>query len=230
EFRRVLFRSNIVNGINGVVKEHRITDIILGLHQNAGTGDSFLGHTAESILSRCDTTTLIYRSIQPLATIKRHIVIIPENAEKEPGFPLWLLKVWNIARNTGAMINFYGSAQTLNVIKDVYKKNPIEAAFHLFTDWNDFLILSRDIKKDDNIIVALSRKEYISQNKNMSKVPVYLKKYFNENNFMLIYPLQSGASNSAIDYNNPSVLQPMQGNLEKLEDLGKTINNLFKRK
>lgn len=230
--REVLrYDLNTINGISGVVKEHQITDIVLGLTTKSGFGDSFLGATTEGILQRNNhVTTLIYRPVQPLATIKRLLIIIPENAEKETGFANWLLKIWNFLRNTGATAVFYGSETTLSIVREVQTKNPIECTYHTFTDWNDFLILSRDIKSNDNIIVVMSRKDYISYHKNMVKIPVYLKKYFGENNFMLIYPMQGTTDNTMRNYNNPSVLQPVQDNLARLEDLGKTINNLFKRK
>jgi len=225
------YDMNIVNGISSVVKEHRISDIILGLHNKAGITESFLGNLTNGILTKCNTTTLIYKSSQPLATIKRHIIIVPANAEREIGFPFWLLKIWNIARNAGASLVFYATNDTLKYIKEVQKKHPVEADFIEFSDWNDFLILSRDIKKDDNMFIVMSRRDYLSHNKNMSKIPAYLNNYFKETNFILIYPMQSGVrDNSKINYKNPSVLEPIQGNLELLDDIGKTLFSIFRKK
>lgn len=222
---------NIVNGISSVVKEHRITDLILGLHKKKDISESFLGNLTEGILTKCNTTTLIYKASQPLSTIKRHIVIVPVNAEKEIGFPFWLLKIWNIAKNTGGKIVFYAPSRTLRYIREVHVNHPIEAEFESFSNWDDFLILSREIKNDDNLIIVLSRKDYLSYNKGMSKIPTYLNKYFKENNFILIYPMQSGVKDkNTINYRNPSVLQPIQQNLERLDDIGKTIGNVFKKK
>lgn len=73
-------------------------------------------------------------------------------------FSFWLIKVWNIARNSGAKPEFYGQEKTLKMVREVYTKHPIEAGFHNFDDWDDSLILSRDIKTDDNLIIVLSRK------------------------------------------------------------------------
>lgn len=221
---------NIVNGISNVVKENRITDLVLGLHKKTGITESFLGNLTEGILTKCNTTTLIYKPSQPLGTIKRHIVIIPEHAEKEIGFPLWLLKVWNIGRNTGASIVFYAAKETLKYIEQIQKKHPIEMKLEEFHNWEDFLILSRDIKKDDNLIIVMSRKDHLSYNKKMLKIPDYLNNYFQDSNFILVYPMQSGVMDSSVNYRNPSVLQPMQSNLERLDDIGKTISSVFKKK
>ncbi|MCL2168055.1 MAG: cation:proton antiporter [Lentimicrobiaceae bacterium] len=218
---------NVVNGITNVVKEHKITDLILGLHKTKGISTNFLGNLTEGILTKSNTTTFIYKPYQPISTIKRHLIIVPDRAEKEIGFPFWLLKVWNIAKNTGAKLVFYSTEQTLKYIRDVNKRHPVECEFHIFDDWEDFLILSRDVKHDDNLVLVLSRRERPSYNVNMNKIPNYLNKYFKETNFILIYPIQAGVSDDLhTALKNPSVLEP----LEKLDDLGKIITNLFKRK
>jgi hypothetical protein len=216
-----------VNGITNVAKEHKITDLILGLDEKKGFSKNFLGNLTEGILTKCNITTLIYKPSQPLSTIKRHIIVAPHHAEKEIGFPFWLVKVWNIARNTGAKLVFYSTEQTLKYIKDINLKHPIECEFKEFEEWDDFLILSRDIKIDDNLILILSRKDRPSYHSNMLRIPVYLNKYFQNTNFILIFPMQAGVSdNSDTHYKNPSMLD----SIERLDDLGKTIANLFRRK
>jgi nucleotide-binding universal stress UspA family protein len=218
---------NIVNGITSVVKEHKITDLILGLQEKKGFSMNFVGNLTEGILTKCDATTLIYKPSQPLSTIKRHLIVVPNRAEKEIGFPFWLLKVWNIARNTGAKLVFYSTEQTLKYIKEVHKRHPIECEFNVFEEWEDFLILSRDVRHDDNLILVLSRKEHPSYNANMTKIPNYLNKYFKETNYILIYPMQAGVSIESLGaLKNPSVLD----SIEKLDDLGKMVSNLFKKK
>ncbi|PIQ15647.1 MAG: sodium:proton antiporter [Flavobacteriales bacterium CG18_big_fil_WC_8_21_14_2_50_32_9] len=218
---------NIVNGITSVAKEHKITDLILGLHINKGISDSFLGNLTEGILTKCNTTTLVYKPAQPFGTIKRHIIIVPENAEKEIGFPFWLIKIWNIARNSGAKLLFYANNETLKLIQEIQSKHPIESEFEEFDDWNDFLILARNFHKDDNLIIVLSRKDRPSYHSSMSRIPSYLNNYFKETSYILIYPMQAGvAETSQIDLKNPSFIEP----LEKLDEIGKTIAKIFKRK
>jgi len=218
---------NIVNGITSVIKEHNITDLVLGLHIMKGISESFLGNLTEGILEKSNTTTLVYKPAQPIATIRRHFIVMPENAEKEAGFPYWLLKVWNISRNTGAKLLFYGTEETIKFIKDIHSNHPVDAAFTIFDDWDDFLILSRDIKLDDNLIIILSRKNKTSYHANMSNVPKYLNRYFQDNSFILIYPVQVGVGEiKKFDLNYPSLLEP----IEKLDEIGKTIAAIFRKK
>jgi|SRR5690554_4463973 len=199
----------------------------MGLHIKKKLSESFLGELTEKILRKSDATIFVYKPIQPIATIIRHFVLIPENAEQEAGFPFWLLKVWNIARHTGAEILFYATEKTLEIIKDIHKSHPIDAKFNIFNDWDDFLILSRHIKNDDNLIVILSRENHPSHHKNMKNVSKYLNEYFQTNSFILVFPVQFKVTDShKINLNYPSMLEP----IEKLDELGKTIAGLFKRR
>ncbi|MDO8898445.1 MAG: cation:proton antiporter, partial [Bacteroidales bacterium] len=162
---------SVANGIISVIKEHNVTDLVMGLHVNKGISESFLGRLTEEIMSKCNITTFVYKAVQPIATIKKHVVIVPQNAEKEIGFPFWLSKVWNISKNTGSKMVFYANENTINVIKEIQSSHPIEAEFRMFDDWNDFLIISRDIKKDDNIFIVLSRTHKPSFHENMKNIP-----------------------------------------------------------
>lgn len=192
----IRYDLNVTNAILSVILEHRITDLVLGLHKEKGIPTSFLGRITESILDHSDVTTLIYKPTQPLATMKRHLVVIPEQAEKEAGFPQWVDRIWNVVQNTGAKAVFYGSQETLGRLKNTLGKRGGEMEFTEFSDWNDFLIVFRDVHPDDNMWIILSRHNGISFTPNMNRIPGYLNKYFQNNSFILVYPLQANANNN----------------------------------
>jgi Kef-type K+ transport system membrane component KefB len=226
----IRYDSNVVHGITNVVRENKATDIILGLHKSQEISGSFLGKLTEGILSKSNITAMIYQSNQPLNTIDRYIVVIPKNAEKEMGFVIGLLRIWNIGRNTGAKLEFYAVAETMRYIRQVHKKFRIEAGFNIFPDWDDFLILSRDIKDNDALIVLMSRKNGISFDPVMNKLPKYLNSYFNKNNYILMYPMQFDFDQKGyITYGGTSFLNPLfQG--VNLEDFTDTVGKIFRKK
>lgn len=224
--RQIRYDLNVVNGISSVIRENNITDLVLGLHVKKGISDGFLGNLTEGILAKNNVTTFIYKPAQPISTIKNQVVIIPKNAEAELGFSEWLLKIWNIGRNTGAKLIFYASEKTNRVIREVHARHPIEAEFRFFDNWDDFLILSREIKQDDGLIIVMSREKKLSYHPKMKAIPGYLNRYFVSHNFILVYPIQSGVNDELIDLNNPSLIEP----IEKIDELGKNIARLFKRK
>lgn len=187
----IRYDLNVTNAILSVVLEHNITDLILGLHKEKGIPTSFLGRITEGILEHSDVTTLIYKPAQPLSTMKRHLVVIPEKAEKEAGFTQWVNRIANVIQNTGAKVVYYGSVETIERLKSILKKQGGEMEFIEFSDWEDFLIVFRDVHSDDNLWVVMSRPNGISFTPGMNRIPGYLNKYFQQNSFILIYPQQA---------------------------------------
>lgn len=214
---------NVVNGIKNVVKEHKITDIVLGLRKESDISTTFLGDLTEGVLAKCATSTFVYRPVQPLATIRRYVVLIPEHAEREVGFPYWLVRMWNLAQNSSSKIVFYANRELLGILKEVKARHNVEAEFNEFADWGDFLIISKSVKENDALVVVMSRRGYPSYSRRLLLVPNYLNKYFQANNCILIYPMQIGVgeddSLSAI-----SIL----GHFAE-EDLVTTISRLFRK-
>ncbi|PSL02560.1 cation:proton antiporter [Cecembia rubra] len=227
----VRYDSNVINGITNAVKENKATDIILGLHKDAGISGSFLGKLTEGILGKINVTALIYNSLQPLNTVSRYLVVVPPNAEKEMGFAFWLLRIWNLGRNTSAKLIFYGSKETLNFIKQVQKKFSVEAVFVEFSDWDDFLILAKDLKENDALVVVMSRKNGVSYEGQMEKLPKYLNKYFMQNNYILIYPMQFNFDEKDLNaYGGSPLLKPIMTGVDSLESFTQLVGQLFKRK
>ncbi|MBW6459549.1 MAG: hypothetical protein K0B08_03160 [Bacteroidales bacterium] len=61
----------------------------------------------------------------------------------------------------------------------------------------------------------------------MTKIPVYFSKYLQSNSLIFIYPAQSiSMQEDNIDLTSPSLLEA----IEKIDIIGKTMANIFKRK
>ena len=183
---------SVSNAIASVVKEREITDLVVGLHKEKDIPAAFLGHIVESVLAESSVSTFIYKPAQPISTVRRHLIIIPELAEKEIGFNQIIFRLRNVTQNTGAATVFYGSEATLNALKKLLAKKSGEASYIEFNDWDDFLIVFRDIKPDDTMWIILSRKEGLSYAPAMARIPKSLNKYFQANSFVLAYPVQAG--------------------------------------
>ncbi|MFN3759231.1 MAG: cation:proton antiporter [Algoriphagus aquaeductus] len=223
----IRYDSDIVNGITNVVKENKATDLVMGLHKQHGISDSFLGKLTEGILKNCNITTFIYKNVQPINTISQYLIVIPENAEKEIGFAFWLLRIWNIGVNTGAKLVFYSTNDTLDYIRQVQKMQEISVSYVPFADWDDFLIISRDLKSNDALVVVLSRKNGKSFDPIMKKLPKYLNNYFQSNNYLLIYPMQEG-------FDHPENSDPLDSTslnpTDQFISFKTTISRLFGKK
>lgn len=88
------------------------------------------------------------------------------------------------------------------------------------------MIISRDIRDNDALMIVMSRKNYPSYAKNMTQVPTYLNKYFFQNNCILVYPMQMGVGEQEVGvFKSIPHAEPF----ENLEDMGKVLGKLFKK-
>lgn len=220
----IRYDFNIINGITSVVKEKKISYLILGLHIKQDVTDSFLGNLTEGVLQNSNTTTLVYKPTQGLQTIKRHLIIMPLNAEKEIGFLFWLIKVWNLAKNSGAKLIFYGNENSLTYIKEIYKNANVDAAYKETIIWDHLETLETEIKPDDNLIFIMSRKDKISYHDTMNSIHEYIHNKYTKTSMILLYPMQMGV----LDYNQVNLNNPtFYNSIEKLEELKNSILKKF---
>ncbi len=216
------FDVNISNGIIYTIKEHNITDVIIGLHHLATEGDQFLGPVAEKILQNTDKTIFIYKAVQPVNTLKRIIVVVPTNAEYEQGFQHWFERIQTISKETGLRLLIYASNTAIKILRDTNDNisAPLAITFEMFDNWDDFLIFSREVKQDDLFIIISSRKGYLSYNTEIDKLPKYLIRYFSANSYIILYPEQ-------IEHLADANLKPLEENIELLDKAGNYVKRIF---
>ncbi len=204
------YDMNISNGIIYTLKEQKITDLLIGLHHDASQ-HNFLGPVAERILRQTDETVFIYKSIQPFNTLKRVIVVVTIRAELEPGFPHWFGKISTIARETGLSIEFYASRETIVELKDQQKLQQVQGkiSYQEFSQWEDFLVFTREVRKNDLLVIVSSRRGHISYQQQLERLPYYLTNYFTDNSFIMLYPQQisRGIKMDDVQHNDGSLAE-----------------------
>ena len=213
------YDNDVINGIKNVIKEQNITDLIIALDEEKGFSPSFSYNLYNGYLQNDDVNTLIYHTAQPLSTIKKYAVLIPENAQKEAGFFHSLLRVWNIARNSGATLTFYAPENILEILKRISKKATIEAEFVAVKSWKEGDKIASEIKKDEALIIIMAKrgmKSYIPQ---MRLIPELLNKYVSDKNYLLIFPFS--------EFDNGNQEKRSVGNHDDFTEIGNVIKNIF---
>ncbi|MCD0478455.1 cation:proton antiporter [Chryseobacterium sp. LC2016-29] len=214
------YDNDVINGVNNVIKEQNITDLIIGLEDSKGFSPSFTDNLYNGYLQRDDVNVLVYHAVQPLATIKNHAVMIPENAHKEAGFFHALLRVWNMARNSGATITFYASEEILNILQKIVKKVNIEAEFIIMNTWKDGEQTAAQLKDNEALILFMAKrgmKSYIPQ---MRFIPELLNRYLSNKNYLLIFPFS--------EFDNTNSEKRSVGNHNDFMEIGNIIKKIFK--
>lgn len=212
--------NDVVLGISNVVKEQSITDLIIGLEEEKGFSSSFTYNLYNGYLRNKEINVIIYHAVQPVATIKKYAVLIPANAEREPGFFHSLLRVWNIGKNSGAKMSFYANDKTTEILKSIIKKANIEAVFNPVTTWQEAQEAACNLEQDEGLIVLMADRGMNSYFSQMQNVPEILNKNLNNNNYILIYPF------SKID--KTVTEKRAVSNLDDFADIGKIIGRIFK--
>jgi len=200
---------NISSGILHTVKEKDITEIIVGLHRRANIVDTFFGTMTDNVLDGTNKMLTIAKCTTPVNMFTRIVVAVPDKAEMETGFRLWVDRLSNMTRQIGCRIIFYSTPRTLKSIKSLIRRYNVRAEFELLEDWDEFLTLTKVVIPDDLFVIIAARKSSNSYHPDFDKLPVYLSRYFADNNIALIYPAQFGhEENEAMheDAESPSIL------------------------
>jgi len=214
------YDSDVVNGINNVIKEKKVTDLVIGLEKGREFSSSFVYNLYNGYLQSKQTNVFVYHAAQPIATIKRQIVIIPSKSHLEPGFFHCLLRVWNIARNTGAKVDFYATASSIRILKRVIKKVNIEADFNEINSWKEVEAVLADISDNQGLIMLMAKRGMASYFPQMSRMPALLNKDFLDKNYLLVYPYQG---NEVTNTEERSV-----NNHGDFVEIGNIVGKLFK--
>lgn len=214
------YDNNVVAGINNVVKEQNITDLIIGLENEKGFSSSFIYNLYKGYLTNKQISVIVYHAVQPVSTIKEYAVFIPANAERENGFFHSLLKIWNLAKNSGAKMNFYADEKTTRILTSVAKKSNIEAVYNTVRNWQDAQKTAFSLKQDEGLIILMGDREMYPYFSKIYELPEILNRDLNNNNYILIYP--SSEENSTVSEKR-SV-----NNLDDFAEIGKIIGKIFR--
>lgn len=214
------YDNDVINGVNNVIKEQKITDLIVGLEIEKGFSPSFSFNLYNGYLQNDDVNIFVYHAAQPLSTIKKYAVMIPENAHKEAGFFHSLLRVWNIARNSGATLIFYAPEDIVGILQKIIRKANIEAEFIIMNTWKDGEKTAAKLKEDEALILFMAKRGMQSYVPRMRLIPELLNKSLKNNNYLLIFPYSEYAQNDA---EIRSV-----GNHDDFMEIGNVIKRIFK--
>ena len=197
---------NISNAIVSVARERNITDIVMGMHHMTPAVPGIagipvpagpaIGRMAADVLGHSNITTFLYNAEQPLSTVKRHLIVVPEKAEKEAGFQMWMNRIHQLARNSGAKIIVFAPASTMPYLRTFGRRRPANIDFVVFEQWDDLPSLEHDLRQDDCLWFVMSRRDRVSYHPAMSRIPLYLEQYFAGYSYVLLYPVQAGPGDS----------------------------------
>ncbi|GAB3996364.1 cation:proton antiporter [Spirosoma daeguense] len=214
------YDNDVINGISNVIKEKKVTDLLVGIENSKGFSPSFVYNLYNGYLQNDTANVLVYHAVQPISTIKRHIVILPPKSHTEPGFFHALLRIWNIARNSGATLSFYAEIATLDVLQNILRKVAIEADFTPIRNWHEMERAAKSLNNDEGLILLMAKRDTPSYLPQMRVIPDMLNSKFTDKNYLLVFP--------HTDTDEEFIEQRSVSNHGDFVEIGNIIGKIFK--
>ena len=136
--------------------------------------------------------TIVYHPNQPINTISRLLVAVPRYAEKEYDFISCFGLVRRLSSQLGAKVIFYTNAETQTALQAFCRRKGkyLRASYREMEDWEDVLMIAKQMRPDDMIVMINARPSTPSYNPLFDQVPNMLQRFFSDHSYIVVYPEQ----------------------------------------
>lgn len=135
---------------------------------------------------------IIYHPTQPLNTITRMLVAVPRYAEKEHDFISCFGLIRRLSSQIGARVIFFTNEETQKVLQTFCRRKGkfLRAGYREMENWEDVLMLAKQMRPDDMIVLVNARPSTPSYNPLFDQIPYMMPKFFADHSYMIVYPEQ----------------------------------------
>ena len=135
---------------------------------------------------------IIYHPNQPINTINRLLVAVPRYAEKEHDFISCFGLVRRLSSQIGARVVFFTNEDTQKVLQVFCRRKGkyLRASYREMENWEDVLMIAKQMGPDDMIVLINARPSTPSYNPLFEQVPTTLERFFSSHSYIVVYPEQ----------------------------------------
>lgn len=139
------------------------------------------------------TASIVYHPTQPLNTVSRLLVAVPRYAEKEHDFISCFGLIRRLSSQLGARVIFYTNEDTQRTLQAFCRRKDkfLRASYKEMENWEDVLMIAKQMKPDDMIVLINARPSTPSYNPLFKQVPELLTRFFADHSYLVIYPEQA---------------------------------------
>jgi hypothetical protein len=171
---------------------------------------------------------IVVKATNPLNTTNRIVVSIPENAELEAGFGAWLKTLEVLATRTSSLLLFSGFEKSISEIPAFFSSNTsnLQIDFRVVNSSHPISEMAQIVTSQDLFVVIAARQRTLSFNHYFDHMPRDLARYYENKNFVIIYPEQRTVELQSLSSTLDGLdISPIQENIDRFAYLGN-----FKRK
>ncbi|MBQ6748532.1 MAG: cation:proton antiporter [Paludibacteraceae bacterium] len=174
-------------------RQHELQELgkLSELHQPEFSSESDWTEAVRLVNSQ-RKAAIIYHPYQPLNTISRLLVAVPRYAEKEHDFISCFGLIRRLSSQIGAKVVFFTNSETQKALQAFCRRKGkyLRASYREMEDWEDVLMIAKQMAPDDMIIMFNARPSTPSYNPLFEQVPDMLNRFFSGHSYLLVYPEQ----------------------------------------
>jgi Kef-type K+ transport system membrane component KefB len=118
----VRYDQSVATGVIHSMREKDITCLLIGIDAGGYPYNGKIKPFITEIVHKTNESVLAYRPLQPLATLKCLIVLVPEAADQESGFRTWFDQIRHLHRQSGSKIIFRAPPSVLEKLRAFSEK------------------------------------------------------------------------------------------------------------
>jgi Kef-type K+ transport system membrane component KefB len=214
---------NVANGISRAVKELMINKIVLGWNGKITTSNFFFGSIIENLIGSSEQMVIVVKAANPLNKINRIVVSVPENAECEAGFIAWLNLLKVLAIRTSARLVFNGFEKALAEIQNNFgiETVNVETDYQVSRSTHPLIEQYQKVTLQDLFVVIAARRRTLSYCHYFDHMPRDLARYYEDKNFIIIYPEQHYLSTQTLSASLDGLeVSPVQEDIDMYTNRG----------
>lgn len=181
---------NVSDGILRAVREQRISTIVIGWDGEGTSRHLVFGSILDQFLADSRDLVLVSRIAQPLNTTERLVLIVPPDAEREPGFTDVLGTAKILASQLSANIVLVGRSKSIGSAEDAMRSLkpdvPVESiGLHVWSGLIDRL--ASEITSTDMLWLVSTRQGSLSWRPALLRLPRLLAGRFRDSSLVIGY-------------------------------------------
>lgn len=147
---------------------------------------------AKELIERTSRSVIVYHAAQTLNTVSRLLVAVPKHAEKEHDFISCFGQIRRLSSQIGAKVVFFCDEDTREALRAMCRRKGkyLRASYREMAAWEDVLMIAKEAKEDDMIVMVSARKATASYNSLFQQIPDMLQRFFHGHSYLIIYPEQ----------------------------------------
>lgn len=179
---------NAVSGILRAAKELTATDIVIGWHPVLSATEKLFGTLQENLLEESASMLFVTHFTRPVAHFNRLKIVLPPQAQLEPRFPELVHRLELAAAQLDAEVHLLATPGTAAAFRQLIspKTNDLMRATDLAPD--DWWSLHELLHANELPVLVSARREGVSHENFMERLPGYLSENFDKKSFVLVYP------------------------------------------